>query len=218
MNYVDITVLVIVVLSVFFGFKKGFLQTVTGLAALVLSLVIAVTVYPYAEAYMRKTPVYQTVYDKTASLLTVPEEETGRLSDYGTGKLNLPRDFTNNMQDKIDTASGAVSESIAETVAGAAVKIISMLTVFLIVRFLLAIITSVAGLIKKLPVIGWGDSLLGALFGLLRGLLIVYVLLAFAAFLSTMSPEGSVSRAIKYSEFAKVMYNDNVLLDFIYKD
>ena len=81
MNYVDITVLVIVVLSVFFGFKKGFLQTVTGLAALVLSLVIAVTLYPYAEAYMRKTPVYQTVYDKTASLLTVPEEETGRLSD-----------------------------------------------------------------------------------------------------------------------------------------
>ena len=93
-----------------------------------------------------------------------------------------------------------------------------MLCVFVLARFLLMIVAGAAGLIHKLPIVGWGDSLLGALFGLFRGLLFVYVLLAFVTFAASMAPDGALSRAIKYSEFAKVMYNDNVLLDFIYKD
>lgn len=215
-NYIDLAVLLILILSVLFGFKKGFLKTVTGLAAMVISLILAMTLYPFAAEMIMKTPIYDTVFENTAAVIHVPDEETSRISDFGTGKLNLPRDFTNNLEKNIDTASQNVSNTIADTVASAAVKIVSMLCVFLLARLLLMIVTAAAGLIKKLPVIGWSDSLLGALFGLFRGLLILYILLAFVTFAATMSPDGALARAIKYSEFAKVMYNDNVLLDFIY--
>ena len=47
-NYLDLAVLLIIVLSILFGFKKGFLRTVTGLAAMVISLILAMTLYPYA--------------------------------------------------------------------------------------------------------------------------------------------------------------------------
>ena len=216
-NYLDLAVLLIIVLSILFGFKKGFLRTVTGLAAMVISLILAMTLYPYTAELIMKTPVYDTVYDNTAAVIQVPQENTGRLSDFGTGKLNLPRDFTNHLEKNIDTASDAVASSVANTVASSVVKLVSMLCVFVLARFLLMIVAGAAGLIHKLPIIGWGDSLLGALFGLFRGLLFVYVLLAFVTFAASMAPDGALSRAIKYSEFAKVMYNDNVLLDFIYK-
>lgn len=217
-NYVDLAVFFIVLLSVFFGFKKGFLRTVTGLAAMILSLILAVTLYPYATDLVMKTPIYDTVYENTASVINVPEEQTDSVADYGTGKLNLPRDFTNNLEKQIDAAGDAAKNTVADTVASAVIKIVSMLCVFLLARILLMFITAVAGLVKKLPIIGFGDSLLGALFGLFRGLLIVYIALAFAAFAASVAPDSAFVRAVKYSEFAKVMYNDNVLLDFAYKD
>jgi len=82
----------------------------------------------------------------------------------------------------------------------------------------IGLITSLAGVIKKLPIIGWGDSLLGALFGLFRGMLVVYILLAVVTLFTSASYDGKISRTIKQSEFAKVMYHHNVLLDFLYKD
>ena len=70
----------------------------------------------------------------------------------------------------------------------------------------------------KLPVIGFGDSLLGALFGFLRGFLVVYILFAFVTFSASVSPDNDFASAVKQSEIAKVMYNHNVLLDFVYKN
>ncbi len=214
-QYIDLAILVILILSVVLGFKKGFLKTLTGLLALVLSIVFAVALYPHAIKIMMKTPVYDVVYQNTFNMIEPPKTDVGVLTEFGIGKLNLPQSFTKQLEENVDHTSETIAETVADMVAAAAVKLVSMLAVFLIVRLLLFLITALAGFIKKLPLIGWGDSLLGALFGLFRGLLIVYVLLAFVTFAASMAPESAPIRAIKYSKFAKVLYHDNVILDFI---
>lgn len=217
-NIMDVIVLAIAGLSVFFGFKRGFLRTVTGFASVVLSLVIATTLHPYVAEYMQETSLYDMIYDSTAAVIQIPEEESGRLSDYGTYKLNLPREFTDDMQEQIDTAAETVADSVAKTVADAAINIISMLLVFLAARLILHLITLIAGVVHKLPIIGFGDSLLGALFGLLRGMLLIYILFVFVTFTASVTPDNELVQAVKQSEFAKVMYHHNVLLDFVYKN
>jgi len=217
-NYIDLLILVITIFSVTSGYKKGFLKTITGLFSIVLSLILAMTLYPLAANIIKNTPVYDVVYENTASVIYEPDTHTGQVSEFGAGKLNLPRDFTDSLQNQIDNTTGSVRKTIANTVATAAVKIVSMLLVFLFARLLLFLITSLAGVIKKLPIIGWGDSLLGALFGLFRGMLVVYILLAVVTLFTSASYDGKISRTIKQSEFAKVMYHHNVLLDFLYKD
>ena len=214
-QYIDLAILAILVVSVFFGFKKGFLRTITGLLALVISLVLAMTLYPHATKLVMKTPVYDVVYENTENLVESPKTNVGVLSELGTDRLNLPKSFTEQLEECVDKTSDTVTSTVADLVATAAVKLVSMLGIFLTVRLLLLLISALAGLIKKLPLIGWGDSLLGALLGLIRGLLIVYVLLAFVTFAASMSPESAPIRAIKYSKFAKVLYHDNVILDFI---
>ncbi len=214
-QYIDLLILAILALSVYFGFKKGFLKTVTGLLALVISLVLAMTLYPHATKFVMKTPVYDVVYNNAINIVEQPKTEVGVLSEFGTGKLNLPQSFTEKIEERVDKTSDTVAQAVADFVATAAVKLVSMLGIFLVVRLLLLLISALAGLIKKLPIIGWGDSLLGALLGLFRGLLLVYILLAFVTFAASMVPESDSIRAIKYSRFAKVLYHDNVLLDFI---
>ena len=74
------------------------------------------------------------------------------------------------------------------------------------------------GLIRKLPIIGTFDGLLGAAFGLVRGVLIVYLLVMVVSVYAQTSGPNYISDSLNQSEFAKVVYKSNVFLDFLNKD
>lgn len=217
-NVLDIAILAIMGISVFFGFRKGFLRTITGLVAIVLSLILATTFHSVVADYLKSTALYQNVYESAYSVLKVQEEQPEGRKDFGTGKLNLPKDITKAVQQGVDAATQSVVDSLAETVANAAMNILSMLLLFIGIRLILLLITFLVGIFRKLPLIGWCDGLLGALIGLLRGFLITYLVMAVATFAVTVSPDGDVAQSVKQSEFAKVMYHNNVLLDFVHKN
>ena len=218
MNVMDIAVFLLVGLSIFLGFRKGFLKTVTGFLAIVLSLVLACTFQPSVTEYLKETKIYSAVYDHTYTLFDAPEQEGEVHPDSVLGKWNLPRSIAKDVQKNVDAAKDSVGEKVAGIVADIAVNICALLMVFLAARLLLFLVTMLAGVIGKLPLIGWGDGLLGALFGLLRGILIVYIVLALLTFLATLTPDGEIAEAVKQSEFAKVLYHHNFLMDFVYKN
>lgn len=214
MNYIDIITILVFACSVVLGYKKGFLRTITGLFALVLSLYLSTVLYPYVSELVMNTPVYDTVYENTESLVTITDKEDSA-PNVKTGKLNLPTEFTKDIEKEIDEATDTVAENVAKTVASASVKIICILFLFILIRLLLFIITKLAGVIRRLPVIGWGDALLGGLFGIVRGFLILYILFALVTFVASVAPESVFVRDVKHAEFARVIYNNNVLLDFL---
>ncbi len=216
-DFMDIAVLAIGVISVIIGFKRGFLQTLSGVASLVLSFILATTLHPYVASYLSTTPLHDTVHTSVSSVISVPEEKAVRLSDFGTAKLNLPRDMTNSMQRSVDLAADSVEEKIADTITDGAMNIISMLLVFFAIRIILFLLMAISGVIRKMPIIGFGDGLLGALFGLLRGMLLIYLLLAIIAFSASVSPNNGAVQSVKQAELAKVMYHNNILLEFAYK-
>ncbi len=217
-NYIDLLVLLLMILSTYFGYKKGFLKTLAGTISIILSLILAITLYPHMETFIKSTPVYEAVYENVEKHIAPPDVESNKISDYGAGALNLPRNFLKQIQQTADNTQEEIAVSIAESVANSAVKIVSMLAVFLLARIVLLIIVALAGLIKKLPLIGWSDRMLGMLFGFVRGFLIVYLLLAVITVTAHFNSDNFAAKAVKQSEFAKIMYNNNVFLDFIYKD
>ncbi len=217
-NYVDLLILIVMILSVYFGHKKGFLKTITGVVSIVLSLILAITLYPHIENFIKETPVYEHVYENVISHTEEPINESNKISDYGAGKLNLPKSFLQEMQKKADATKENIAYTIAKTTADSAVKIISMLLVFLVARLLIFLVVLLAGFLKKLPLIGWSDKLLGMLFGFVRGFLVIYLLLAVITVSAQLKSDNFAARAVKQSEFAKIMYNNNVFLDFVHKD
>lgn len=216
-NYVDLLVIAVIGISVFLGYKKGFLKTLAGLLSIVISLILAMSLQPAVSDALKNTVVYDTAYQSAASVIETPFGAAERISDYGTSGLNLPHKITDSLEENIDAASETAEKEIAETVANSAMKIIALLLIFIAARILIFVIMTLINFLTKLPLIGWSDGLMGALFGVFRGMLIIYIIFALIALFASFSPDNFWAVAINHSKFAKLMYNDNVLLDFIFK-
>lgn len=218
MNPTDILALCVVVALIITGYRRGFVKTLLRFGAVIISLVLATIVSPYVADFMQTSSLYDGVFVHTQSVISAPESESDRLEDYGTAKLDLPRSFTKNMQKSIDENTTEVKEFISGKVANFSVKIVSMLIAFLLIRLILFFLLRLVGKIRKIPVIGFGDGLMGALFGLLQGLLVIYIALTFVALSAMVSPDNVAVQAVNNSEFIKAMYHDNPALEYIYKD
>ncbi len=216
-NYVDLLVVAVIGISVFIGYKKGFLRTVAGFLSIVFSLILAMAFQGPVSDALENTVIYDTVYQTAATVIEAPFSTTNKITDYGTNELNLPKKITKNMQKNIDAAADNAEKEIAKTVAESAMKIIALLLIFAVSRILIFVIMTLINFVTKLPLIGWSDGLMGALFGVFRGMLIVYIIFAVITLIASFSPDNFWAVAINHSKFAKLMYNDNVLLDFIFK-
>lgn len=218
MNVTDILVFCVVAVLVLLGFRRGFMKTLLRFGAVIVSLILATIVSPYVADFMQTSSLYNSVFEHTQSVISEPQSKPERLEDYGTGKLDLPRSFTKNMQKNIDLNTQEVTKTVSEKVAQLSVNIVSMLIAFLLIRLTLFLLSLLLGKIRKLPIIGFGDGLLGALFGLLQGLLVVYIALTFVALSAVVSPDNTAVKAVKNSEFTKAMYHNNPALEYIYKN
>lgn len=213
----DILILAILVIATFLGYKKGFLRTLTGVISIIISFVIAVSFSPQIEDFIQNTSVYEAIYENIEETIGTESEET-TVSEKNTAKLNMPRDMIESIHKSAEDKKNEIKSSMTEKIGEISVKILSIVFIFLVVRILLFVILGGFGLVKKLPLIGWFDRLLGAFFGFLRGFLVVYLLLVVVTVCASFNAQNGIVKTVKQSEFAKVMYNNNVFLDFIYKD
>ena len=132
---------------------------------------------------------------------------------------NMPEAITDYIGQKIDQAADdakeAIVDSTARDVALTIVKAGTWIALFIIARILLIFLRFITSLIAKLPVIKQFDKLGGIIYGLLEGLIIVYVLLALISFISPML-NGTLANAIDESFVGSMMYNNNLLLKIIF--
>lgn len=212
----DILILLILILATYFGYKKGFLKTLTGVVSIILSFIIAMTFSSQIESYIKTTPIYNTICTNIEK--NVSKESTEDTEEYNTAKLNMPKDMIEKIKENAVEKKQDITKSVVETIGDGAVKILSIILIFVLVRIIIMLLLSGFGIIKKLPFIGWFDRILGAFFGFLRGFLVVYLLLVVVTVFASFNTQNTFVNVVKQSEFAKVMYNNNVFLDFIYKD
>ena len=211
----DILILLILIVATYFGYKKGFLRALTGVISIILSFVLALTFSPQVETFVKSTPVYENIYQNIEKNVT---PSTQNEDEYNTSNLNMPRQMIKDIKENVETAKNEAISTLTQKICDTAVKIISIILIFLAVRIIIMLLLSGFGIIKKLPLIGWFDRMLGALFGFIRGFLVVYLLLAVVTAFTAFNVENPLVKSINHSEFAKVMYNNNVFLDFVSKD
>ena len=132
---------------------------------------------------------------------------------------NMPQAITDYIGQKVegaaDDAKEAIADSTANEVAITIVKAGTWIVLFIVARILLIFLKFITALIAKLPVIKQFDKLGGIIYGILEGLIIVYVLLAIISFVSPMI-NGSLASAIDESYVGSMMYNNNLLLKIIF--
>ncbi len=213
-NLADIIGILIIIALAAWGMKKGFVRSVFSLGSLVLSLILALTLYPVVSGFMAESVVgdyvrlnVYKVFDQQPKEPTEPEE-AGQA-------LNFPNSLQSALTDTANQAAATVKESIAENAASLALKLLGILVVFVLVRVILWVLLKALDALAKLPVIRGANKLLGGVMGVCYGVLLLYLLLALLTFTTALKTFNKPTELVLESKYISVMYNQNILLNFL---
>ena len=111
------------------------------------------------------------------------------------------------------------NEIVYETAGTMAVRIVNIaviLIIFLIVRIALLLLTFISDIITSLPILKQFNEVGGVLYGVVKGLLIIYVLLTIVFFVVYVTGNTTISEAIANSFITKFFYDHNLLLNILF--
>ena len=83
-------------------------------------------------------------------------------------------------------------------------------------RLVLILLTFITDLITELPIIKQFNDIGGILYGVIKALLIIYIILAIAFFIIYVTGNITISEAISNSYITKFFYNNNIILNIIF--
>ncbi len=200
MNFIiDLCILIIIALSTFIGFKKGFIKVAFRLISFILALIIALVLYkPVSNFINNYTPIPNKIESKIESRISSSNKEETN---------NLVANYYKNIRNISTTV-------IAKNITNSIVNISSILIVFLLSRLLLMFLRISTDLIAKLPLIKQFNHIGGFIYGLLAGFFIIYLIFTIITLLAPIIDLNNIIKPINSSIIANIMYNNNILFMF----
>lgn len=184
----DILIAFIVVLFAYFGYRRGFVKTVSRLVCLIVSVFAAKILYPYIAEFVSDSFIGEAIY--------------GRVSDYTSGYIP-------------ETSPGFIKQAgdfATNGIYGSMVDIVSVLLIIVVTYFVTKILGISLNIVSKLPVISFFNHGAGLLTGIIFGFLISYAAVSLIVF---FDPENA-SKLLDSSVFAYKMYSENILINLIF--
>ena len=207
---VDIVIIGIILLCLIIGYVRGLTGSLIKILSFVLSIIIAFILF---------VPISNFIINNTQIDEKIEQSIREKLIDNSQEDEKMPEAITDYIGQKVeqatDDAKEAIINSTARDVSITIVKSGTWIILFIIARILLIFLEFITGLIARLPVIKQFDKIGGIIYGILEGLVIVYVLLAIISFASPVV-DGNIIKDIEKSNVGSVMYNDNLLLKIIF--
>lgn len=221
----DGVILAACLISIVLGVKRGFIKSVMGVCTLIAALFVAYAFTPKLSAWMEQQSFIRGISESiTDTIKSLSENETGSydlerlFSDMPDAFVQIVERYnadTDVLRETVEPESeaetekvNALSELIAEPVAGAIADVLSFLALFVGAVIALKILTWLLDLIFQLPVLKTANSMLGFLFGVLSALVWAWVLSSLSVTL--IHAMASISPDL----FSDSLVDNTVLLKF----
>lgn len=200
----DLIVVLIVALFTFIGYKQGLIKTAIKITSFFIAIIVALILYkPVSTLIIGSTTIddkiESTIIEKITPEGMNPEDEASETT-------KIPQEF-------IKEANNSIKDT-AKTITVKIIELCTVLVLYIIARIVLKFIAALGDLIAKLPILKQFNKLGGTVFGALKGLLIVYIILAIIYLISPLLKENTIKK-IDESILIKFMYNNNVITKLI---
>lgn len=221
----DLILVGVLILIVAFSAKKGFIETVAGLAAFVVAVAIAaMAAKPVAEA------AYQTFLSKPIQneiQENIPDNFSLNYSEKAQIVMNNIPSFAKDYAEKAGLDISALTSQIskegitnnadlAKNLESKIAKPITVLVLKSIMFLVLAIVLSIvlriiAAMISKgikdAPLVGTADAVVGALIGILKGTVVVFILCCLLTYVKPSIEDPNIAQAVNESTIVNFMEN-----------
>ena len=209
----DIVLLVFLLLSLIFGYKKGLIGVAFNLCAFLVALVVTWILYtPITNIVINNTEIDDGIKNAIIEKGVIKtqedeaKEEENIVNKYVQLYVTTP--ITNTTNDVIEETAKVVSEKV--------VAIGVAIVLFIVVRIALILLKFIAEIIAKLPIIKQFNKAGGLIYGAIRGMFVIYILLAVLFFVMSVNNSGMIANMINSSIISKVLYENNFILNIIF--
>ena len=215
----------LIAVSALFGLYRGFVSSVLNTGGCLVSLGLSFWLYPKAAALIQGdaslqrtlltyTDAARRLGDKALADTSVTQLTAEKITEI-VSKANLPEPLSgilrSNLENQIFTGISSVSDYISATILTVFVNIICFLLVFAAVYVVLSVSVNLIRAVFRFPVLKQLDSAAGGLFGVLRGVVLVFALFTLIPLVETMLPLQNVNELIDASRLAPIFNNGSLV-------
>lgn len=231
MNAIDIAILAVIGISVIYGFYHGFVRTVASVAAALVSIGAAFLLGPRVAAYfIGNTGVTGVLSTYTDAVVRVKDLVLASTNVAGISQatvqsvlasVSLPKPLADVLQQNLLSQAFAgtnvttVGGYVSNTIIASAAQVLCYLLCFVAAYLLCTVIISVVQHVIEVPILKQLDWLAGGAFGLIRGVVFVYLLLLLVPLISTIVPVDVISTHIADSRLAHLFASDGFFIRVI---
>ncbi len=228
MHYIlDIIILAICAFCIWRGVRRGAIRTAFSLLSLIVALFLTFMFASPFTQYIEQLPFGQNMHvsietaleEKVNEILQLEENETSNTTEDILKAFPVPEFMKKSLFLKSDfvvrNANVAASKAVADALASAYMKVLCTVILFIAFLILLRLVRFLAELVFKLPLLKQLNGLLGAVAGLVNGIVISYLLLSLVATLSALPAFEWIAPAKESSYIFKNIYENNALLSAI---
>lgn len=208
----DVIIIAIIALNIFICYKKGLVKLAVGLIAVVAAVILSLILYkPVSNLIIKNTQFDEKIEETIIEQFSSKVEGGGEVRYVGI--MNYIEKYVN---DAVDKTQNEIVYDTASTMSIKIINIIVLIVIFLVVRIALQLLTFISDLITSLPILKQFNEVGGVLYGIVKALLIIYVILAIVFFVMFATGNEAVSSAIENSFITKFFYNNNLLLNILF--
>ena len=213
---IDLIIAAILGISIFFGYKNGLTKSLIKIVSFIIAIIIAAILFkPVSNFIIEKTEIDDNIKQAVVNLVIKDVEEEGKVKE----DTNLPKAMVDYINESVentieDTKTNIVNKS-AEKIAETAINVGTAIILFIIARIILLVITALTDILTDLPVIKQLDKTGGVLYGIIKALLIIFVIFALISLISPALEKTEIIKSINQSFIGSFLYNNNILLNIV---
>ena len=210
---IDIIIIAIIALFVFWGYHRGLIGVAFKILTFFAAIIITLLLYkPISNLVIEKTQIDENIENAIVEKFSsnkdeqLKEEDLQNMSDV---LVKYIKDYTAETQD-------ATVGMVAKEISIVSINIIVALGLFIITKLILILFKALSEVIAELPIIKQFDKTGGIIYGLLQGILVIFVILTIISLCASMIENFGIISSINESVIGNFLYNNNIILKILF--
>lgn len=209
----DIIIVAIILLNIFLCYRKGLVKLAVGLIAVIVAVILSLILYkPVSNAIIENTEIDEKIENIIIEKFSAETNENVEVRYVGI--IDYLEKY---VDDAVNKTQNEIVYATSKTMAVRIINIAVILIIFALTRILLMVLTVISDMITSLPILKQFNKVGGILYGVIKSLLIIYVILAIVFFIICVTGNTTISEAISGSLITKFFYNHNLILNILFK-
>lgn len=227
LTWFGIVVLLILILFIWMGYRRGFIREIVSFFFVFLSLSLAWAINPYINDFLiSETPVYSTIQETCTDFVQKQssdlENEMESSSQFIDG-LNLPEilrkniEKNNNTENYAELSVNTLTEYVSGYLARTIVNGLSYVLAYILATIGIRIVVYILNLIAGLPILKTANKLTGGLVGFVKGLVFIWILFLILTVLCSTEIGKTSLELIEKDSLLSVIYQYDPLIQIFTK-